>query len=1108
MDNRKNLENLIVDFSSEKLSAFFRLASGGFRPQDEDFGDLLNDESPLDEMRLIGGAKFDDNQMVFVVGHSPAELTSRSGKLKQYFVAKEILKRKDADAGIFVYYDDGGHFRFSLVVAQYQGTKQTFTNFRRYTYFISPDEPQRTFIEQIGQADFSSIASIQKAFSVEVVTTAFFKEYEKLFRLAEASIKLDWVAEQKRLYTQKFFNRLIFLAFLERKGWLNFQGRQHDYLRALFEDYVQDDEPKRADANFHRKRLNTLFFWGLNNDRGADESQLGAFKPLSRLIGDVPYLNGGLFEQEADDEGWFFSDEIVASILKDLIYRFNFTVAESTPLDVEVAVDPEMLGKMFEELVTGRHESGSYYTPKPVVAFMCREALKGYLETALPAEDEEAIALFVDVTDAAALRDPELALAALRGVRAVDPACGSGAYLLGLLHELLDLRAALFVSRHVDAQTVYDRKLEIIQNNLYGVDLDPFAVNIARLRLWLSLIVDYEGNNPPPLPNLDFKIEMGDSLSAPNPSGGLQPDLFRYGQVQEYFQLKGDYLHAHGDEKREKKAEIIALRQKISDWAHEGKVEGFDWQVEFAEVFAPELAKETLSGKMAGVVNQAGGQMEMTAAPKEGGFDIVLANPPYVRHELLGDYKKVLKPVYPEVYAGTADLYVYFYGRAHQLLKKDGVACFISSNKWLRAGYGENLRQHLLDKQAFRRVVDFGELPVFDTAATFPAIFLWQKKSRKENATHYAVVKNLQKCYEEGIREHVDSVGETLPASQFGIKKPRLVSRQTAKLRETMEANGIPLGKYVGNQMYRGIVTGLNKAFIIDRVTRDDLIEKNPKSAEIIKPLLKGDDVRHYEIHYRERFVIFTRQGIDIGQYPAVLTYLEQFEKDLTPKETRQDRRGRKPGTYKWYEIQDSTAYYLEFETPKIVYPDIGKKPRFYLDKSNYYIEATAFIIPTSDWFLAGTLNSSIVFEYIKTFASILGDENKGGRIRFKTLYLENVPIPNAPENERKTIGNLAQKTQNLHTQRRAKVEAFLFAIGFSPAASNSRNPLEKPWSLSESEFTRRAKKHGTPSTKLRTSPDLRLYKSARDETFALTEKIEVIEAEIDARVKSLYGVG
>ena len=165
-----------------------------------------------------------------------------------------------------------------------------------------------------------------------------------------------------------------------------------------------------------------------------------------------------------------------------------------------------MLGKIFEELVTGRHESGSYYTPKPVVAFMCREALKGYSKTSMPAEHEEALALFVDQNDPAQLRNPEAALHALRMVKVCDPACGSGAYLLGMMHQLLELRESLFAAHVADATKIYDRKLEIIQNNLYGVDLDPFAVNIARLRLWLSLIMDFEGEDPLPLPNLDFKI--------------------------------------------------------------------------------------------------------------------------------------------------------------------------------------------------------------------------------------------------------------------------------------------------------------------------------------------------------------------------------------------------------------------------------------------------------------------------------------------------------------------------------------------------------------------------------------------------------------------------
>ena len=316
---------------------------------------------------------------------------------------------------------------------------------------------------------------------------------------------------------------------------------------------------KRAEANFHRKRLNALFFKGLNSPKGQNDLDKPEYKLIRDMIGEVPYLNGGLFEQEQDDETWFIPDAVVAKILNDLIYAFNFTVTESTPLDVEVAVDPEMLGKIFEELVTGRHETGSYYTPKPVVAFMCREALKGYLGSALPNEQTKRSSGLRGAERPGSAEEPGGGVGgAAQGAR-LRPGVRLGARTCwGMLHELIELRAALFATRQIDPRTVYERKLEIIQNNLYGVDIDPFAVNIARLRLWLSLIVDFEGETPPPLPNLDFKIEAGDSLTAPDPSGGLQPDIFRHAQVQEYFILKGEFLQAHGDQK-------AALQSQIGD---------------------------------------------------------------------------------------------------------------------------------------------------------------------------------------------------------------------------------------------------------------------------------------------------------------------------------------------------------------------------------------------------------------------------------------------------------------------------------------------------------------------------------------------------------------
>ena len=446
---------------------------------------------------------------------------------------------------------------------------------------------------------------------------------------------------------------------------------------------------------------------------------------LTAAIGDVPYLDGGLFEEDEDDRNPAIAapDDCIAAILDELFDRFNFTVTESTPLDVEVAVDPEMLGRVFEELVTGRHETGSYYTPKPVVSFMCRQALRGYLSAELPAESPAAIEQFVEEHDPAGLADPEAALEALRRVKVVDPACGSGAYLLGALHELLDLRACLFATRRIDPLSVYQRKLEIIQRNLYGVDSDPFAVNIARLRLWLSLAVDFEGDRPPPLPNLDFKIETGDSLIAPDPSGGVATG-FRYGRIGEFMQAKADYLMAHGQEKLALRRKIADLRDDIATWAgRPPALAGFDWAVEFAEVFSPDLTP--------GPSPATRDASSPLRRGESGGFDIVLANPPYVRadaqHRNIADeerrrqeigrwqqYRAELKTsgIYRTLHEKW-DLYVPFLERAYQLLTDGGQMVFIISDAYNAAKYARKSHEFFLAHSRIVRLDFCSEIPLF-----------------------------------------------------------------------------------------------------------------------------------------------------------------------------------------------------------------------------------------------------------------------------------------------------------------------------------------------------------------------------------------------------------
>jgi type I restriction-modification system DNA methylase subunit len=853
---------------------------------------------------------------------------------------------------------------------------------------VNQREQLRTAIEQISELDLQLISNsyskgitelepleIQtqhdKAFDVEKVTDKFFDEYKLVFNAVEGSIEGIKDAEQKRLFTQKLFNRLMFIAFVQKKGWLDFNGSK-DYFKALWLDYKKS----KSAGNFYSDRLSHLFFKGLNDlDRQGDK----------KLIGDVPYLNGGLFEEDASEmvPGIVVPDGAIEKILTELFDRFNFTVSESTPLDVDVAVDPEMLGKVFEELVTDRHGSGSYYTPKPIVSFMCRETLKGYLKSKC-ADDGDVIDRFVDDHESGDLADPEAVLNALKTVTACDPACGSGAYLLGMMHELLDLRACLFTSNNLGAESVYGRKLEIIENNLYGVDKDVFAVNIARLRLWLSLSVD--GDKPQPLPNLKYKLEQGDSLITPVMASQLS---LRTASVQEFQRLKSEYLTAHGKEKKAGlEKSIEAIKEQIANFTPGVyKAGGFDWMVDFAEIMA------------------------------DGGFDIQVANPPYIRQEEIVDMKPTLKKVFPQTYNGTSDLYCYFYARSLQLLKPGGMLAFISSNKWFRSGYGNKLRQYIADNCDIHSITDFGELPVFKSAATFPMIFVSQSKDKNASnqyiSTKFTQVESLAFPYPD-VKALIQACGSLLPHNAIDGSNWLLTDSNSADNIKQMDSRGISLKQYVNGEIYRGVVTGFNQAFIIDSKTRDKLISEDRASEDIIKPLLVGDDVRKWYMKDKNQYLIFTRRGINIDSYPAIKKYLSQWRLRLEPKPRSWEGlgkwEGRKTGSYKWYEIQDEVAYYAEFDQPRIIYPEIAKESRFTFNEDGIYPLKTVFSIPTDDRYLLGVLNSQSVWNYLKQICSVLGDAEQGGRLTLQSIYLSKVPIPQPSEIERKAISKLVQK--------------------------------------------------------------------------------------------------
>ena len=530
-------------------------------------------------------------------------------------------------------------------------------------------QPGRTVVQQVanlwhdyGESGMTMGEAVRNAFSVEPVTNAFFRDYKAAYDDAVSLIGANIKRVDAEQFTQTLFNRLLFVQFVSRKGWLKFNG-DADYLNALWQDY--QSSPGRT--NFYRDRLSTLFFDGLNNPQSHDISS-GVRPP----IGEVPFLNGGLFDETDLDRRAIdvVPDVAVAPLLTELFNRYNFTVMEATPLDTEVAVDPEMLGKLFEETVNERHSNGAYYTPRPVVAFMCREAIKGYLSgKGITGLDDARIADLVDQRNPDAItpmQAPEI-YESVKNMKAVDPACGSGAFLLGMLQEILALNDSLFRAGHT-AESLYQQKLDIITNNIYGADKDALAVSTAMLRLWLSLAVDYDGDGPPkPLPNLDLKLVAGDSIAGPDPQ---QFDFTR--DIIAKSGLRDDvaaYTTAYGEEKDTFKQRVddtkAQLRSSLKGAAKAGVVE---WRIDCADVML------------------------------NGGFDVVIANPPYVRQEEITPktYKDALVKQYSSAAVPRSDLYCYFYARGLQLLREGGMHVFVCSNSWLDVGYGAKLQEHLL----------------------------------------------------------------------------------------------------------------------------------------------------------------------------------------------------------------------------------------------------------------------------------------------------------------------------------------------------------------------------------------------------------------------------
>lgn len=669
------------------------------------------------------------------------------------------------DAALAVF-NDGTNWRLSLIC----DLKEDATSTKRFTYVFGDEKAYyKTPILRFEslRTKANEFLEIKKAFSVEALSDDFFDEYRKQyaefvkFLTGKEYVKKGnkWVEQETgepdaqyfisfkkddklvRDYIKKMMGRIVFLYFLQSKGWL--AGNLH-YMHDLF--YDASEEVK---GDFLDKVLEPMFF-GLLNTRPEDRSSA----PLVNGVGvkyipnadEIPYLNGGLFQQEKIDEVESVFPAGMFQSLFEFFDSYNFTIDENDPNDAEVGVDPEMLGKIFENLLEDNKDKGAFYTPKEIVRYMCQESLTAYLQTGIDdAEVKEHIANFVKTNDVEELggASSELAMSIdqkLIDVKICDPAIGSGAFPMGLLRELYSCRKSIEIFEEDNAA---DIKRHIIQNNIYGVDIEKGAVDIARLRFWLALIIDEK--EPMPLPNLDFKIMQGNSLQESYKGVDLdvtskklktgkdtkktrgvlslgfeETDVQKIIQdlVKSYFSITDHTLRAQRRQQIDKYVkDYIKVcaegNHEVQDAVDELEIPNdqfFLWHTYFADVF------------------------------EQGGFDIVIGNPPY-GVSIKDDYRKAVVTSWGNV--PDYEIYYYFIVLAAPLLKEKGIMSYIIPNTFLFNTFAKHFREMLVEKWNVLEILDCTKFPIFESAVVRNAINLFQKDSEGSKKVGYRNTANV-----------------------------------------------------------------------------------------------------------------------------------------------------------------------------------------------------------------------------------------------------------------------------------------------------------------------------------------------------------------------------
>lgn len=955
-----------------------------------------------------------------------------------------------------------------------------------------------------------------KSLDLKEVNKDFYKQIKERFDALLGIAKKQYAEVKEndiKQFAVRLIGRYIFCWFLKEKG-------------IIPENLLASKTIEEHKNNFFQKYLQRLFFNTLNEEvqnRSAFENGI----ELESLYSNIPYLNGGLFEMHPEDNLFDKLDlnSWLISFVK-VLENFDFTVDESSSRYQQVAIDPEMLGRIFENLLASQNPEteklanqrkayGAFYTPREIVDYMVNECLKAHLETALltplSQNDENLVVAEPMVAYSGTLfhaiepqqtkmnfsgkQKAEMAEAerkrerlkekieklftsgctdnpfdkdetakvrkALSEVKALDPACGSGAFPMGVLLRLMELRQIVGHGH----KNNYELKNEILSKNIFGVDIMPMAVEIARLRAWLSLVLEAEykptdsKNNfgIAALPNLDFKFVCANSLIDSGYDAFLEnihhnATLYRLdGEIQRLERLRENYYDPKGDKQEKEnlehefrqtkeyiKTEFASLRKtwnledflnKVDDW------NPFD-DSKPSSFFSP--------GWMFGI---------------KDGFDVVIGNPPYVRQEDIKEYKPLLQKAGYQVYNSTSDLYTYFYELSCNILAPNRFSCFISSNKWMRAKYGEKLRNFFRTNTKVMNLIDFNGHKVFE-ATVDTNILLFQKgKPQKDYCLPYV---NIDPDFTgEILDDYVRVKQQTIKQCELSDTGWTLADDKVLDLKKKIEKIGTQLKDW-DVKIYMGIKTGFNEAFIIDNGTKERICKEDPKSDKILKPILRGRDIERYSYKWAGLWLIkiesrWTNENRDKEnaeiffkkKYPAIYKHLISFDKTKGKGKGLFNRDDQ--GDY-WWELRDCD-YYNDFENEKIAYPDIAERLSFAYEDGVVFTNNTVYFLNTGNKYLLAVLNSLLAGFYYRQISSQLGNE----AIRAFTIFVEQLPIPKIPESGQQPFITRVEKILSLKKQNQSTAaiekEIDVMVYKLYELTYNEVKIVDKDFRLSEQEY-------------------------------------------------------